>query len=298
MRDDVTSHIICRDLFKIYKRADLEVVALRGLDMEVATGEMVAILGSSGSGKSTLLNILAGLDTPSAGHIKVANRDLLNISDAGLVMYRRLDVGFVWQVPSRNLVPYLSAVENVALPMAIAGVQEQERRSRAIELLNAFGLADKLDRQPHQLSGGEQQRVAIALAIANAPPLILADEPTGELDTESAAEVFALLESLNQQLGVTVVIVTHDVSVVDYVNRVINIRDGKISSETVVINSGREKSERRVENYLVVDKAGRLQLPADVIHRFGVGSRVRLGNQDGYLTIKSEGYSDSDETDE
>jgi len=297
MRDDATSHIICRDLFKIYKRADLEVVALRGLDMEVATGEMVAILGSSGSGKSTLLNILAGLDTPSAGHIKVANRDLLNISDVGLVMYRRLDVGFVWQVPSRNLVPYLSAVENVALPMAIAGVQEQERRSRAIELLNAFGLANKLDRQPHQLSGGEQQRVAIALAIANAPPLILADEPTGELDTESAAEVFALLESLNQQLGVTVVIVTHDVSVVDYVDRVINIRDGKISSETVVTNSGREESGRRVENYLVVDKAGRLQLPADVIDRFGIGSRVKLGNQDGYLTIKSEGYSDSDETD-
>ncbi|MQF70148.1 ABC transporter ATP-binding protein [SAR202 cluster bacterium AD-804-J14_MRT_500m] len=196
MKDDPNAHIICRDLFKIYKRAGLEVVALRGLDMEVATGEMVAILGSSGSGKSTLLNILAGLDKPSAGHIRVGTRDLLNISDAELVMYRRLDVGFVWQVPGRNLVPYLSAVENVSLPMAIAGVQKRERRKSAGDLLSALGLEGKLNRQPHQLSGGEQQRVAIALAIANSPPLLLADEPTGELDTESAAEVFRLLQSL------------------------------------------------------------------------------------------------------
>ena len=221
-------------------------------------------------------------------------RDLLNVSDKGLVMYRRLEVGFVWQVPGRNLVPYLSAVENVSLPMAIAGVNSRDRHARAIGLLEALGLKDKLHRRPHQLSGGEQQRVAIALAMSNSPALLLADEPTGELDTQSAASVFELLQAVNRNSGVTVVIVTHDVSVVDYVDRVINIRDGKIGSETVVTNSYERGVGRVAEDYLVVDKAGRLQLPHEVMERFGVGSRVRLETDGGHIIIEAADGSEGE----
>jgi len=171
-------YIECRDLFKIYKRAELEVVALRGLDLEVETGELIAIIGASGSGKSTLMNVLAGLDRPSAGQVRVGSRDLLDISDSELVMYRRLDVGFVWQATGRNLVPYLSVVDNIELPMAMGGTSTSERRTWSSELLSSLGLGDKAGRLPYQLSGGEQQRVAIAVALANRPNLLLADEPT------------------------------------------------------------------------------------------------------------------------
>jgi len=181
-------YIECRDLFKIYKRSELEVVALRGLDLDVESGELIAIIGASGSGKSTLMNVLAGLDRPSAGQVRVGSRDLLDISDSELVMYRRLDVGFVWQATGRNLVPYLNVVDNIELPMAMAGTSTSERRTWSTELLSSLGLGDKAGRLPYQLSGGEQQRVAIAVALANRPNLLLADEPTGELDTQTAGD--------------------------------------------------------------------------------------------------------------
>ena len=202
-------YIQCRDLFKIYKRAELEVVALRGLDLDVEAGELIAIVGASGSGKSTLMNILAGLDRPSAGQIRVGSRDLLNITDRDLVMFRRLEVGFVWQATGRNLVPYLTVLDNVELPMAMAGVPASRRRGRSMELLSSLGLEGKAGRLPYQLSGGEQQRVAIGVGLANRPPLLLADEPTGELDTQNARQVFDLLRDLNRTYQVTVVVVTH-----------------------------------------------------------------------------------------
>ena len=181
--DDLNPFVICRDLFKIYKRADLEVVALRGLNLTIEQGELIAIVGASGSGKSTLLNILAGLDRPSAGQVRVGQRDLLDISDRSLVQYRRQDVGFVWQATSRNLLPYLSVSDNIELPMALAGQPGSRRREWSRALMGALGIGDKAGRMPHQLSGGEQQRAAIGVALANQPPLLLADEPTGELDT-------------------------------------------------------------------------------------------------------------------
>ena len=194
------AHIQCQDLFKIYKPADLEVVALRGVDLEVNRGELMAIVGASGSGKSTLLNILAGLESPSAGQVRVGERDLLDIADRDLVLYRRSEVGFVWQATARNLVPYLSVIDNMELPMAIAGVGTRERRARSLEMLDALHLEDKGRRFPGQLSGGEQQRVAIGVGLANRPPLLLADEPTGELDTQMAVEVFQMLGQMNRFL--------------------------------------------------------------------------------------------------
>ena len=260
-------YVEANDLFKIYKPADLEVVALRGVDLEVRAGELVGIVGASGSGKTTLLNILAGLERPSAGRIRVGERDLLDISDRDLVAYRRQDVGFVWQATGRNLVPYLNVLDNIELPQAIAGTGRRQRRQRAEELLEALQMSDKSRRYPSELSGGEQQRVAIAVALANNPPLLLADEPTGELDTNMAEDVFRMLQRINRQFGVTVVIVTHYAGIARWVDRVVRIRDGRIGSESYLTTSyrGDEASE---EEYLVVDRAGRLQLPREYVERF------------------------------
>ena len=180
--------IECKDLFKIYKREELEVVGLRGLDLEIPRGEFLAIVGSSGSGKSTLLNVLAALDKPSAGQVYVGDRDLLEMSNEDRSAYRREEVGFLWQATSRNLLPYLTARDNIELPMASIGTPSRQRRNRAEELLSAVGLAEKANRLPDQLSAGEQQRVSIGVALANKPPLLLADEPTGALDSTTSAE--------------------------------------------------------------------------------------------------------------
>ena len=279
-------YIECQDLFKIYDRADLEVVALRGLDLEVRAGEVIAIIGASGSGKSTLLNILAGLDRPSAGSVRVGSRDLLNITDKELVFYRRLEVGFVWQSTSRNLVPYLTVRDNVELPMAMSGIKSINRRESAMELLSSLGLADKAGRSPNELSGGEQQRVAIGVALANRPPLILADEPTGELDTESTAGVFEMLRHLNRTFGVTVVIVTHYPGVAQFVDRVVHIRDGRISSETYSRPSFQHAGERIEDEYVVVDRAGRLQLPQEYVEQFREGGLAKVDMDGDQLIIK------------
>ena len=280
------SYIICQDLFKIYKVADLEVVALRGLDLAVDRGEVVAIVGASGSGKSTLLNILAGYDTPSAGKVSVGDRDLLRMGGREVESYRRHEVGFVWQQTSRNLFPYLSALENVALPMMLTNTSPQEREERAENLLDLVGLADRAEHTPERLSGGEQQRVAIAVALANNPPLLLADEPTGELDDATASEVLDLFGTVNQELDTTIVIVTHDPEIAYKVGRVVMIRDGKTSTE---IRRKREYTRRitgsvdtetPLEEYTLVDGAGRVQLPREFLEDerrfFGLSDFARV----------------------
>ena len=279
-------YIACRDLFKIFKPADLEVVALRGLDLEVQPGELMAIVGASGSGKTTLLNILAGLERPSAGQINVGDRDLLNISDRDLVLYRRSEVGFVWQTTARNLVPYLSVRDNIELPMAIAGVSSKARRGRSLELLAALGMEDKAIRAPGQLSGGEQQRAAIAVALANRPPLLLADEPTGELDTQMAEEVFRMLGEMNRVFGVTVVIVTHFAGVAHFVDRVVHIRDGRISAESYLQSSFQRSGTSTEQEYLVVDRVGRLQLPREFLDQFPLGGLATANLEDGQITLR------------
>ena len=269
-------YIECKDLFKIYKREDLEVVGLRGLDLEVRAGEFLAIIGSSGSGKSTLLNVLAALDRPSAGQVYVGNRDLLEMSNEDRSAYRRQEVGFLWQATSRNLLPYLTARDNIELPMAIVGAPASQRRERAMELLAAVELGDKAGRLPDQLSAGEQQRVSIGVALANRPPLLLADEPTGELDTGSADLVFQALRTLCEREKITIIAVTHYPGVSRFVHRVVAIRDGRIASETVMEPTFQHPGEMVQQEYLVVDQAGRLQLPRESMDKLGIERRARV----------------------
>jgi ABC-type lipoprotein export system ATPase subunit len=286
---DKEPYILCEDLFKIYKQEDLEVVALRGLDLKVQRGELMAIVGASGSGKSTLLNILAGLDLPSAGSCLVGGRSLLIMTPADLVTYRRKEVGFVWQQTSRNVLPYLTAVQNVELPIILEGGDPGIARSRAYELLDMVGLSHRSDVRPDRLSGGEQQRVAIAVALSNDPPLLLADEPTGELDSQTASEVFGVLRGLNQELGVTVVVVTHDPAIANQIDRVVAIRDGRISTESFrrVSFQGRESYVFHDE-YAVVDRTGRLQIPKEYLERVDIQERARLRLVEGMVEVLPE----------
>jgi ABC-type lipoprotein export system ATPase subunit len=199
--------IVCQNLVKIYKVDDLEVFALQGLDLEIRRGELMAIIGSSGSGKSTLLNVLGGLDAPTAGRAFVAGWDLLRMGSRARVKYKRRTVGFIWQNVSRNLIPYLTALENVELPMILGGRYD---RKRAKELLCAVGLEKRIHHKPMHMSGGEQQRVAIAIGMANNPSILLADEPTGSLDSRTGAAILDVFRQVRDMYGVTIVVVTHD----------------------------------------------------------------------------------------
>lgn len=282
-------YVRCEDLFKIYKVADLEVVALRGLDLRIDRGELMAIVGASGSGKSTLLNILAGLETPSAGRCFVGGSNLLDMSQRELVTYRRHQVGFVWQQTGRNLVPYLTARENVQVPMTLSGLSGEEARGRADELLARVDLADRASHRPDQLSGGEQQRVSICVALANNPPLLLADEPTGELDSQGADSIYAVLERLNRTLNVTVVIVTHDPSVAGRVDRVVAIRDGRLSTESFRrLRPGPRAMVVEHDEYAVIDGAGRLQIPRELLDRLAIHERAKLVLEGDRLLVVPE----------
>lgn len=289
--------IHCENLVKIYKVADLEVVALQGLDLQIEQGELTAIIGNSGSGKSTLLNMLGGLDRPSAGSLHVDGKDLLKFTERDLVKYKRETVGFVWQNNARNLIPYLTALENIELPILLQG---RRKRDRALELLEAVGLSHRRKNKLSQLSGGEQQRVAIAIALANRPKLLLADEPTGSVDTKMANQILDLFRELNRSFGLTVVIVTHDPELAKKVDRVIAIRDGKTSSEMVRRKSYAqellelERGELELEaeqethiEYAVVDKAGRLQIPSGFLDSIGAAGtkRVRVTVEDGKIVL-------------
>jgi len=285
-----STYIECSGLFKIYKAADLEVVALRGLELTVDSGEIIAIVGASGSGKSTLLNILAGYDAPSAGTIRVGSYDLLQMTNREVVEYRRHEVGFIWQETSRNLFPYLSAVENVELPMVISGAPGPERTQRARELLDVVGLADRADHKPAQLSGGEQQRVAIAVGLSNQPPLLLADEPTGELDDQTGEEILELFNTVNTEIGTTIIIVTHDPAIATSVGRAIAIKDGKTSTETIREISFERKlggDATDTEEFLLIDSAGSVQIPREILDELGIGRRVRVDTKDGKVTLES-----------
>jgi ABC-type lipoprotein export system ATPase subunit len=277
--------VVCDNLVKIYKVADLEVVALQGLDLVVETGEFIAMVGASGSGKSTLLNVLGGLDTPSAGRAVVAGYSLAELGAREQTRYLREVIGFVWQQTSRNLLPYLTAIENVMLPMAFDGVPDDVRRRRAAALLEQVGLGDRADHRPDRLSGGEQQRVAIAVALANEPQLLLADEPTGELDSATAAEIFDLLRRLNRETGVTIVVATHDPLVSGQVSRTVAIRDGRVSSEVLRQRASETEEHHTEVEYAVLDRVGRLQLPRDYVEALGLESRVRLELEDDHITI-------------
>ena len=281
------SQIVCDNLVKIYKVADLEVVALQGLDLVVEAGELIAVVGASGSGKSTLQNILGGLDTPTAGKAEVAGFDLTSLGTRERTNYRRRVVGFIWQQTARNLFPYLSAGENVELPLVLDGLAARTRHERSRELLALVGMADRAAHRPDQLSGGEQQRAAIAIALANRPKVLLADEPTGELDSESAEEIFAAFRAINETLGVTVVVLTHDPLVATQVNRTIAIRDGRTSMETLRRAEVDAAGEHRIiaEEFALLDRVGRLQLPSEYVEALELERRVRLALEPDHVGV-------------
>ncbi|WP_127505954.1 ABC transporter ATP-binding protein [Actinoplanes solisilvae] len=282
--------IACESLVRIYQSGPVEVQALQGLDLVVERGEMVAVVGASGSGKSTLLSILAGIDAPTAGRARVDRWDLLSMSRADRVRYRRHTVGFVRQQTASNLIPYLTASEMVDLPMTTAGVPARERRRRTTDLLGSLGVADFAARHPSQLSGGQQMRVAIAVALANQPEVLFADEPTGELDTATSAEVFGALRDVNRDLGVTVVIVTHDPAVSGQVERTVAIRDGRTSSEVLRRTATADDGGTHViaEEYAVMDRAGRIQVPRDYREALELTRRVRLALEPDHITIRPD----------
>lgn len=309
--------IVCENLVKIYKVANLEVVALQGLDLIVERGEMMGIVGTSGSGKSTLMNTLGGLDRPSAGRVTVDGIDLLSLTEEELNTYQRTKVGFVWQQTSRNLIPYLTALENIELPMTMAWVtNRREKREWAEELLEAVGMFKRRHHKLNQLSGGEQQRIAIAVSLANKPVLLLGDEPTGEVDTQTAQQIMNTFRNLRDRLDLTIVIVTHDPRMAGQVDRVVAIRDGKISTETIRQErqleqimkeapaadaglpvegiSGETAHEHSIpaheavtfQEFVVLDSAGRLQIPKELREELGIGKRAQLEKGDDCIIIR------------
>lgn len=297
------SHLIeCDNLVKIYKTKDIEVLALQGLDITIDEGELMAIVGNSGSGKSTFLNMIGGLDKPTAGKLWVDGKNLFTMTEKELVEYKRKTVGFVWQNNARNLLPYLNAMQNVQMPMIFDDVKEREERAK--ELLELVGLSHKKDSKLSQLSGGEQQRVALAIALANRPKILLADEPTGSVDSKTGNYIFDVFRKINKEWGITVVIVTHDVGLTKKVNRVISIKDGKMSSELIMKKDyakeldgiamfsqqdealNRYRNETVHEEYAVLDRAGRVQIPKEYLEAIGVtGNRIKLECKDGKIII-------------
>lgn len=289
--------ILCEGLVKVYKVAELEQVALQGLNLNIEQGELVGIIGASGSGKSTLMSILGGLDRPTAGRVIVGGHDLLRMPDRQLNRYRREEVGFVWQQSARNLVPYLNAVQNVMLPMTLAGASGRDNRAHAEYLLDIVGLGERKNHHLPELSGGEQQRVAIAVALANDPILLLADEPTGEVDSGTAQVIYGTFQMLTHELGVTTLIVSHDPGIARHVDRVVAIRDGMLATETrrQLRNGATEngttenghapdEEEHEYEELVVLDKGGRLHIPPDYLEQYHFRQRARIeATEEGIL---------------
>lgn len=288
--------INCDGLVKIYETDDKKVMALEGLDLTVETGEMLAVIGKSGSGKSTLLNMIGGLETPTAGVLTIDGKDISTYSEAEMVRYRRDKVGFVWQKSAKNLFPYLTVLQNVEAVMMFEntgnlkyGAHDENsgkhvnrcrdnNKSYALKLLNAVGLQEHKDKLPAQLSGGEQQRAAIAVALANKPDILLADEPTGAVDTRTADTIYELFHKLNKELGITIIIVTHDMALAGRVDRTVLISDGKVSTEKLKKHPAME--------YTVLDKAHRIKLTDEMLEAAGIESnKVRVDVQDGRLVI-------------
>jgi len=290
--------IVCENLVKIYKTKDLEVLALQGLELLVEWGEVMAIIGNSGSGKSTLLNMIGGLDKPSAGKLFVDGKDLFKMNEKELTTYKTATVGFVWQNNARNLIPYLTAWENVMIPMQFNKDQKiKDKKIRAKELLELTGIGHRANNKLRQLSGGEQQRVAIALALANHPKLLLADEPTGSVDSRTSNYILDMFKEINREMNTTIVIVTHDREISKKVSRVVAIRDGKTSSEMImsyaahlqgISGFGGDVSGEQIE-YAVLDRAGRVQIPREYLEKMKVsGNKIQMTmGDDGNLILSA-----------
>ncbi len=304
MTEEITTNtpsedfIVCDGLVKIYKTKEIEVMALQGLDLTIKKGELMSVIGKSGSGKSTLMNIIGGLEKQSAGRIVVDGKSLSDLSEKEMVAYRKNKIGFVWQKSGRNLFSYLNSLENIEATMNFSGMKAGEKRERAEKLLEMVGMSHKKNSYPGQMSGGEQQRVAIAVALANNPEILLADEPTGAVDTKTSNMIQDLFRKLNRELGITIIIVTHDLKLAAKVDRVVMISDGKISTEKIMKEKYREQIEHLTsedifkdahEEYSVMDKAHRVQLSEDILAKAGIDTnKVCISVEDGKVVIVGE----------
>lgn len=280
----MTNIVECANLIKIHKQGSLEVVALQGLDFSMEEGSFIAIVGKSGSGKSTLLHILAGLETPSAGRVQVAGLDLTKLTPRRRVDYHRGGVGFLWQDYTRNLLPYLKAMQNIELPMLFAGLPTRERRKRAMALLEATGLRSHAYAKVHTLAGGEQQRLALCVALALTPRLLLADEPTGELDTESSLGIYELLRRMSHDGGLSILVVTHDVALAQRTDQVVRLADGRMATQGHFDN----------HKVLAVDQSGTVELPRGLLIEAGISEQVtaRLVDEGILLQPMEERHGD------
>lgn len=290
--------IVCDGLVKIYKTEDVEVMALQGLELEVKRGEILSVIGKSGSGKSTLMNIIGGLERQSVGTIIVDGMNLADMTEKEMVQYRKKKIGFVWQKSSRNLYSYLTSIENVEAAMNFTKLDAGEKHEKAMRLLEMTGIAHKMNSYPAQMSGGEQQRVSIAVALANDPDILLADEPTGAVDSKTSNMIQDLFRKLNQEMGLTIIIVTHDIKLANKVDRVVMISDGKISTEKIMKAQVREQIEHMSsdeldddahDEYSVMDKAHRVQLNEEILEAAGIDTnKVKIRVVDGQVVITGE----------
>lgn len=294
-----TLMIQCDNLVKIYKTKDSEVLALQGLDMSVSAGELMAIVGKSGSGKSTFLNMIGGLDKPSAGSLFVDGQNLFKMNKKSLIEYKKKTVGFVWQNNARNLFPYLNALQNIQVPMIFTN--EKKKREKALMILDLVGMSHKKYSRLAELSGGEQQRIAIAIALANSPKILLADEPTGSVDKQTAAYILDVFRELNRTLKTTIVIVTHDMNLAKKVSRVVSIQDGKISSEMHAKSDYQQRLDSVStfsdvhDEFTILDRSGRLQLPHDMLEKMGVhDNKVQLEYINDVIVIKPAANKERD----
>jgi ABC-type lipoprotein export system ATPase subunit len=273
------SYIHCKNVVKAYTVGDHEIVALRGIDFTMMRSEMVTIVGPSGAGKSSLLNLLGGLDTPTAGRLTVGDINLIDLKGRKLADYRLRQVGFLWQQVGRNLLPHRSALRNVMLPMMLAGMRWRDRRRRAKELIEAVGMSDHAHKRPAQLSGGQQQRVALAVALANHPQLLLADEPTGALDRASAFQVMELIADLRQRYGLTILMVTHDMEMAAFADRTLTLRDGAL---------GQDLSHSTTETPPMMDDDGRIKLPETARSQLQNGAHIAVEIRPEGVLLRAE----------
>lgn len=281
------SFIEIRDLIKIYnpKESNLRIPALRGVELNIEQGEFISIIGPSGSGKTTLLLLLAGMAEPSAGYLRVGDFKLDQYTEADRSNYRRFSVGTLWQIPNRNLIWEISALENVEIPLRLLGTPREQRIKEAKEMLAEVGMDHRMNHKPQQLSGGEVQRVGLACALAHKPLLLLADEPTGELDSKTAGELLRYFKHLNDTRGITAIMVTHSFDVAKATDRLIQIVDGRISGYSPTADLKTISDMHQV--YL--DRYGGLQLPRHIIDKLEVQQKIAITEEDGKIILSQNG---------
>jgi ABC-type lipoprotein export system ATPase subunit len=280
------AYLECQDLIKLYtdEQSKIQVPALRGVELTAKEGDLLAIIGPSGSGKSTLVNLIGGIDRPSSGEIILGGEIITKMTSKQLTQHRRHRVGFLYQLPERNLIWNLTALKNTMVPMKLSGKwTHNQQKERARELLKEVGLGQRINHKPHQLSGGEAQRTGIAVALANDPAIVLADEPTGELDSVTTFKIIDYFKQLNKQLGKTFIVVTHDTRFANMTTKALRILDGRIVGLHRAIDPKKSLAHR--EEVLFVDDHGNMRIPDVIRKQAGIKNHIKIEMREGFATI-------------